>query len=87
MEDPGVGERRLLSIADPEQLRRILATMLDEREFLSPYGIRALSRVHLDHPFGFTLDGHEYRSTTSRRSRPTPCSAGTRTGAGRCGSR
>jgi hypothetical protein len=60
MEDPGMGERRLLSIADPGQLRRILATMLDEREFLSPYGVRALSRAHKDHPFGFQLDGQDY---------------------------
>ena len=60
MEAPGQGERRLLSIADPDQLRRILARMLDEREFLSPYGIRALSAVHRDHPFGFHLNGEDF---------------------------
>jgi hypothetical protein len=60
MVDPGVGERRLLSIADPGQLRRILARMLDEREFLSPYGIRALSRVHRDQPYVLRLNGQEY---------------------------
>ena len=57
MIDPGKGERRLLSIADPNQLRRILARMLDEEEFLSPYGIRSLSRAHRDHPYVFDGDG------------------------------
>jgi hypothetical protein len=60
MADPGQGARRLLSIANPGQLRRILARMLDEREFLSPFGVRALSRVHKDHPYVFHLDGQEY---------------------------
>jgi hypothetical protein len=54
---PGKGERRLLSLVDPEQLRRILTRMLDEDEFLSPYGIRSLSRVHRDHPYVFQGDG------------------------------
>jgi len=44
MRKAGRGERRLLSIVDRDQLRRILRYMLDEQEFLSPYGIRALSR-------------------------------------------
>jgi Glycosyl hydrolase family 63 C-terminal domain len=57
MIDPGKGERRLLSIADPNQLRRILTRMLDEEEFLSPYGIRSLSRAHRDHPYVFDGDG------------------------------
>ena len=60
MELPGMGERRLLSIADPDQLRRILTRMLDEREFLSPYGVRALSRVHAEQPYVFRLDGHDH---------------------------
>src|SRR5260221_12490697 len=60
MIEPGEGERRLLSIAEPDQLRRILVTMLDEREFLSPYGVRALSRIHKDHPYVFHLDGQAY---------------------------
>src|SRR5262245_42421279 len=51
MRTPGMGERRLLSIATQDQLRRILKYMLDEREFLSPYGIRALSQAHRDHPY------------------------------------
>src|SRR5207245_1459986 len=44
MRTPGKGERRLLSVMTPERLRRVLKIMLDESEFLSPYGIRALSR-------------------------------------------
>jgi mannosylglycerate hydrolase MGH1-like protein len=60
MEIPGEGARRLFSIVDTAQLRRILVTMLDEREFLSPYGIRALSLVHKDRPYMFELDGRQY---------------------------
>jgi hypothetical protein len=61
MRTPGTGERRLLSIATPEQLRRILAVMLDENEFLSPYGIRAVSQRHRDEPYAFHAGGAEYR--------------------------
>ena len=61
MRTEGVGERRLLSIAGQEQLRRILKYMLDEREFLSPYGIRALSQVHRDHPYMLHVNGTEHR--------------------------
>jgi hypothetical protein len=55
------GVRRLLSLTNRKQLRRILKRMLDETEFLSPYGIRALSRYHLDHPYILQVDGHENR--------------------------
>jgi len=61
MKTPGEGERRLLSIVDSEQLRRILKVMLDENEFLSPYGIRAVSRIHRDHPYVLRANGAEYR--------------------------
>ena len=57
----GEGDRRLLSMVDPDQLRQILRVMLDEREFLSPYGIRAVSQVHRDHPYVFRANGSEYR--------------------------
>ncbi|HTX34714.1 MAG TPA: hypothetical protein VME43_06825 [Bryobacteraceae bacterium] len=57
---PGKGERRLLSLVDPDQLRLILRRMLDEEEFLSPYGIRSLSRAHRGHPYVFTGDGTEH---------------------------
>jgi hypothetical protein len=58
---PGVSGRRLLAIVNETKLRRILARMLDEKEFLSPYGIRALSRYHKDHPFVFQYAGQEFR--------------------------
>jgi hypothetical protein len=61
MRRPGMGERRLLSIVGKERLRRILKLMLDEQEFFSPYGIRALSRFHLEHPYVLGLDGHVHR--------------------------
>ncbi len=50
-------EGRLLSVVSPERLRRILVRMLDEDEFLSPYGVRALSRHHRDVPFTLELAG------------------------------
>jgi hypothetical protein len=59
MQEHGKAERRLLSLVDADRLRRMLQLMLDEREFLSPHGIRALSRCHLDHPFVLRLDGSE----------------------------
>jgi hypothetical protein len=55
------GVRRLLSLVSRKQLKRVLSRMLDEGEFLSPYGIRALSRYHLDHPYEVTVDGHVSR--------------------------
>jgi hypothetical protein len=61
MRSAGHGERRLLAIVDGEQLRRVLAIMLDEREFLSPYGIRAVSQVHRDAPYVLGVNGSEYR--------------------------
>jgi len=54
-------QRRLLSMVGPEQLVRLLARMLDEEEFLSPYGLRTLSRRHLAKPFSVTLGGQEFR--------------------------
>jgi hypothetical protein len=55
MELPGKGQRRLLSIVDANQLRRVLRVLLDEKEFLSPYGVRSLSRYHLERPFAMTF--------------------------------
>jgi hypothetical protein len=57
----GHGGRRLAALLDEPKLRRVLGAMLDEREFLSPYGIRALSRHHADHPYVFHAGGQEYR--------------------------
>jgi len=57
----GACERRILSIVTPDQLRRVLARMLSEDEFLSPYGIRSLSRYHREHPYVLTVNGVEHR--------------------------
>ena len=56
----GCAGRRLGSILDETKLRRVLAIMLDENEFLSPHGIRALSRYHAEHPYVFRLGEQEY---------------------------
>jgi len=61
MRTEGMGERRLLSIATQEQLRRILKYMLSEEEFLSPFGIRALSRFHRDNPYTLRVNENEHR--------------------------
>jgi len=57
MQAGGRENRRLLSIVSPERLRRILRVMLSEAEFLSDYGIRALSRFHKDNPYTLEIDG------------------------------
>ncbi len=61
VEEPGRGVRRLLSIVTREQLPKVLHVMLDEGEFLSAYGVRALSRYHRDHPFVEDVMGAQYR--------------------------
>ena len=53
--------RRLAAILNEDRLRRVLKTMLDETEFLSPHGIRALSRIHKDHPFIFNVGSESYQ--------------------------
>jgi Glycosyl hydrolase family 63 C-terminal domain len=60
MSKEGMGERRLLSIANEKQLRSLLKFMLDEKEFLSPYGIRALSQYHREHPYQLTAGDMNY---------------------------
>lgn len=57
----GVDERGILALVNPERLRRILTKMLDVNEFLSPYGIRALSKFHEQNPYIFNVQGQEYR--------------------------
>jgi hypothetical protein len=61
MRTPGDDERRLLSIVTQDRLRRVLKVMLDEREFLSPYGIRALSRFHQENPYTLAVNGTVHR--------------------------
>jgi len=55
------GVRRLLSIVSSEQLVRVLRYMLDENEFLSPYGVRGVSKWHCDHPYVLDFNGQSYR--------------------------
>jgi hypothetical protein len=61
MRTPGMGERRLLAVAYRERLEKVLKLMLDESEFLSPYGIRAVSRRHKDDPYILHVNGDEHR--------------------------
>jgi hypothetical protein len=58
---PGGGGRRLLSIVTTDQLPRILRYLLDEDEFLSPHGIRAVSRFHREHPYVLHAGGMDHR--------------------------
>ena len=57
---PGAGGKRMLSILNEEKLRRVLAYMLDPKEFLSDYGIRSISRYHHEHPYVFRADNEEF---------------------------
>jgi hypothetical protein len=61
LSEPGPNNRRLLSLLDETKLRRILAKMLDESEFLSPFGIRSISQIHREHPYVLDIGGAEYR--------------------------
>jgi hypothetical protein len=59
----GKGNRHLLALARGHRMKRVLARMLDKTEFLSEYGVRALSRHHLEHPYEVHADGRTYRIT------------------------
>ena len=58
--DPGAGERRLLAILRGHRMKCVLRRMLDETEYLSPYGIRSVSRYHLDNPYVYEFGGARY---------------------------
>ena len=57
----GVADRGIFALVNKDRLRRILTRVLDEREFLSPFGVRALSRYHEDHPYNVRVDGQDYQ--------------------------
>jgi hypothetical protein len=57
----GVADRGIIALVNADRLRRILTKMLDENEFLSPYGIRSLSKYHEQHPYIISVGGQEYR--------------------------
>ena len=61
LDKPGIGASRLLAIISPEKLKPILQRMLDETEFLSPYGIRSVSKYHAENPYIFEIDGQPHR--------------------------
>ena len=85
---PSDDRPRLISLVEKSRFQRILARMLDETEFLSPYGLRSLSRYHQEHPLVLDFDGHiSLGSTTNRENLAPASSAATPTGAGRSGFR
>jgi len=59
-QEPKMGARRLLAILRGHRMKRVLYRMLDENEFLSPYGVRALSRIYADQPYALSMDGATY---------------------------
>lgn len=61
IDEAGAAHRHLAALLTPDRLRRVLRYMLDEDEFLSPFGIRSLSRHHLAHPFEIEVDGRTFR--------------------------
>jgi Mannosylglycerate hydrolase MGH1-like glycoside hydrolase domain len=69
-------QRQLLSILDERRLRRVLSVMLDEKEFLSPFGIRSLSAYHRDHPFAFEAKGRKYSVDYEPAESTTPLFGG-----------
>ena len=58
--ETGAQERHLLAVLNDDKLRRVLTRMLDENEFLAPYGIRPLSRYHAENPYTFSWNGQDY---------------------------
>jgi len=76
LESDGIEARRLLAVLDRERLTRVLGVMLDEAEFLSPHGIRSLSRYHQAHPFVTNVGEREFRVDYDPAESRTPLFGG-----------
>ena len=85
MEENGVEERTLFALVNREKLKRVLRVMLSENEFLSDYGIRALSRYHKSNPYYLEVNGKEYSVEYEPAESKVVCLAETPTGAVRFG--
>jgi len=83
----GVDGRRLMSVMNEQGLRRVLARMLDENEFLSPHGVRSVPRHHAGHPFVLSVGGQVSRVAYLPAESDSGMLAATRTGVARCGCR
>jgi hypothetical protein len=83
----GVAERGIAALVNPERLRRILTRMLDENEFLSPYGIPSLSKFHEQHPSVLNVSDQEYRVDYLAAESNTGMFGGNLTGGGQYGRR
>jgi hypothetical protein len=71
-----MGERRLLSLLRGSRMKRLLKRMLDESEFLSDHGVRALSKYHKDHPYEIHVDGTTFRVAYAPAESDTPLFGG-----------
>src|SRR5262249_41269916 len=78
----GYAGRGIAALVNPDRLHRILSRMLDEKEFFSPYGIRAISRYHAEHPYVFNVNGQEYRENYLAAESHTGMIAGNSNGRG-----
>ncbi len=86
-QEPGRGERRLLSLLRGHRMKQLLRRMLDETEFLSDYGVRSMSQRHRDRPYTFSCHGMTHTVRYQPAESDSPRSGATRIGAGRSGSR
>ncbi len=84
---PGVAGRHLFCILDEHRLRRVLHRMLDEKRFLSPYGIRSLSKWHEENPYMFLVNEEPYQVAYEPAESRVGFSGAIRTGGARCGFR
>ncbi len=75
-EVPGAGERRLLALVRGHRMKRLLKRMLDPEEFLSDYGVRAISKYHAEHPYVYSVNGTDYTVRYEPAESSTPLFGG-----------